>query len=395
MPKPRTIYDIEREFQQRLLRQERRAASQMVRTYQTAWKQLRKQIEGLQAEYDKAIAEGETVSQNWYYRSQRAREIERQIARELDKFSTWSEKLVSQEQKRIIEETLKHTDDMMILGIDERALRLNIMFNRINPRAIEAIVGTTSQNSPLFRLFRSLASEGSQSAINALRNGIALGYNPRKTARLVREALGTSLNRALTIARTETLRAQRIAANENYRANDNIVKGWRWSADVNSDRTCPACFAMHGTEHPLSENMESHPSCRCAAVSITFTYEELYERWGLNPDDGKRLDLIDNREAVYKKYNISNDKLRQFMNGEDAFKSLSPEEQRSILGNTRWLAWKDGKLEFSNFVKTTYSPEYGRGIALPSLQETLGSEMKQEYRELARWHVNNGWENTP
>lgn len=389
-----TIYDVEQAFQKRLLRNERRVASQMVRTYQAAWKRLKVQIDTLQAEYDKAIAEGEEVSQNWWYKRQRARELERQITAELNKFSQWADKLISQEQKRAIEETLDHTDDLMLLGLDERALRLNIMFNRINPRTIEAMAGITSRNSPLYRLFAKLAKEGAQSAIEALRTGITLGWNPRKTARLIRDALGTALNRALTIARTETLRAQRIAANENYRANDNIVKGWRWNSAADS-RTCPSCWAMHGTIHPLTENMESHVNCRCSASPETYTYEELYKRWGLNPEEGRKIDLMNDREEVYKKYNISPDKLRRAMGGEEAFRSLSEAEQRGILGNTRWLAWRDGKLSFGDFVKKTYDPEYGDGIGLPSLRETLGEETKREYRELAKWHVQNGWDVEP
>lgn len=282
-----TIYDVEQAFQKRLLRNERRVASQMVRAYQSAWKRIREQIGKLQAEYDKAISEGETVSSNWWYKQQRARELERQIVEELNKFSIWADKLVSDEQKRVIEETLAHTDEMMLLGLDERALRLNIMFNRINPRTIEAMVGLTQRQSPLYRLFMRLAREGAQNAIDALRNGITLGWNPRKIARLIRDALGTSLTRALTIARTETLRAQRIAAVENYRANDNVVKGWKWSASLDG-RTCPSCFAMHGTIHPLSEDMESHPNCRCSCSPQTFTYSELFERHGLNPEDRSR-----------------------------------------------------------------------------------------------------------
>lgn len=389
-----TIYDVEQAFQKRLLRNERRVASQMVRAYQMAWKRIREQLDGLQAEWELAEANGETVGANWYYRNQRARALEVQIKDELNKYSAWSEKVVSQEQSKVITETLNHTDDMMLLGLPERAARLNISFNRINPRAIEAIVGTTSQNSPIFRLFTKLSIEGAQSAINALRNGIALGWNPRKTARLIRNALGTALNRALTIARTETLRAQRIAANENYRANDGVVKGWRWSASLDG-RTCPSCWAMHGTIHPLSEDMESHPNCRCAAVPVQYSYEELYKRWGLNPEDGRKIDLMNNQEEVYKKYNISPDKLRRVMGGEEAFRSLSEAEQRGILGNTRWLAWRDGKLNFGDFVKKTYDPEYGRGIGLPSLRETLGEMMKQEYRDLAKWHVQNGWDIEP
>lgn len=43
--------------------------------------------------------------------------------------------------------------------------------------------------------------------------------------------------------------------------------------------------------------------------------------------------------------------------GEAYFRSLEPEEQRKILGNAKWLAWKEGKFEFDEIWKNTWSTE--------------------------------------
>ncbi|HNY84238.1 MAG TPA: phage minor head protein, partial [Anaerolineaceae bacterium] len=113
-------------------------------------------------------------------------------------------------------------------------------------------------DSPLRMLFRSFGAASAQMASDALIEGMILGYNPRKVAPMVRDALGIQLNRALTICRTEVLRAHREAAHQIYAENADVVKGWRWQAAL-SGNTCAVCISLHGREFPMSEKMSSHP----------------------------------------------------------------------------------------------------------------------------------------
>ncbi|HEX5083570.1 MAG TPA: minor capsid protein, partial [Blastocatellia bacterium] len=94
---------------------------------------------------------------------------------------------------------------------------------------------------------------------------MALGRNPRAIARQIREGLGGNMVRALTIARTETLRVYRQASLQNYQANSDIVAGYYWRSS-RSRRSCGACIALDGTFHPLDRPMRAHVRCRCTMI---------------------------------------------------------------------------------------------------------------------------------
>jgi len=110
--------------------------------------------------------------------------------------------------------------------------------------------------------------------MDALTRGLALGLGPEVIRRLIQQMMGMVLTRALRIARTEMLRAYREAARRNYQANSDVVKGWIWHSALN-ERTCAACWAMHGTVHRLEERLDDHVGGRCTAVPLTKTWAEL------------------------------------------------------------------------------------------------------------------------
>jgi len=245
------------------------------------------------------------------------------------------------------------------------------------------MVGMNQIDSPLRMLFRSFGAASAQMASDALIEGLILGYNPRKVAPMVRDALGIQLNRALTICRTEVLRAHREAAHQIYAENADVVKGWRWQAAL-SGNTCAVCISLHGREFPMSEKMSSHPNCRCCAAPITYSWEELGKRFGV--DWSGVDDAGPSFEELAKKYNMSPEQIARYRartgTGVDYFKSLTPEEQRKILGPAKWLAWKEGKFEFSSLAVKTWSPEWGEGKTAASLTELLGEKDAAYYKKL-------------
>lgn len=245
------------------------------------------------------------------------------------------------------------------------------------------MVGMNQIDSPLRMLFRSFGAASAQMASDALIEGLILGYNPRKVAPMVRDALGIQLNRALTICRTEVLRAHREAAHQIYAENADVVKGWRWQAAL-SGNTCAVCISLHGREFPMSEKMSSHPNCRCCAAPITYSWEELGKRFGV--DWSGVDDAGPSFEELAKKYNMSPEQIARYRartgTGVDYFKSLTPEEQIRIIGKGRWTAWKDGIIKFDEIVKETWSPEWGAGKTIISLKEVLDPEQIQRYQKL-------------
>jgi SPP1 gp7 family putative phage head morphogenesis protein len=381
-----TIYDAVGEFQERLLRNERRAAAQMVRVYADSWKRIRKKLERLQTEYERAQSQGQDVGLGWLYQQQRLSSMQALVAKELAHFAKYAEGSVSAQQARVIAESLQFSRDMTILSLGaEYDGQGRFAVKTLHKGAIEALIGATQQGSALDRLFRQIREDGAKAAEDALVQGIVLGYNPRKIAPLIRDALGVQLNRALTISRTEVMRAQRVATAENYKQNADVVKGWRWQAALTGN-TCPVCISLHGSEHPLSETMSSHPNCRCTSTAITKSWEELGAEYGVDFSGVEKAGP--SFADVAKKYGITPEQQRTYANrklsGEAYFRSLSAEEQRAILGPSKWLAWKDGKFGFDALSRKTYSAVWGEGVRQASLVELLGEAEAKRYMAMAK-----------
>ncbi|MEL7645414.1 MAG: phage minor head protein [Anaerolineaceae bacterium] len=222
--------------------------------------------------------------------------------------------------------------------------------------------------------------------------GIVLGYNPRKIAPMIRDALGIQLNRALTISRTEAMRAQRAAATESFKVNADVLKGWRWQVAM-SGNTCPVCISMHGSIHPVEERMESHPNCRCSPVPLTKSWEELGAELGVDFSGVEKAGPT--LEEIAKKYNLIPEQKRSYarqnITGEAYFRSLSAEEQCKVLGSSKWLAWKEGKFESAQLAKKTYSPVWEAGRGAKNLNELLREQDAEKYKRLAQWNHSENW----
>lgn len=74
--------------------------------------------------------------------------------------------------------------------------------------------------------------------------------------------------RALNVAATETLDAYRAASGYVHEVNAEAIAGWLWVCALDR-RSCPSCWAMHDTLHPLREpGPQGHPNCRCARAPL-------------------------------------------------------------------------------------------------------------------------------
>jgi SPP1 gp7 family putative phage head morphogenesis protein len=136
-----------------------------------------------------------------------------------------------------------------------------------------ALVAAELVLSPALRqILASLASDAAQGMADALVRGVLSGQNPRQIARLVAAQSRVALRRALTIARTETLRAYRETSRRAYR--ESGVTEWIWYAHL-GPRTCAVCIAMHGTRYPVTESLRSHPNCRCAMLPVVAGVPEI------------------------------------------------------------------------------------------------------------------------
>ena len=176
----------------------------------------------------------------------------------------------------------------------------------------------------------------------ALQEGITVGENPRVIARRMRDSLGGSLQRSLTIARTETLRVYREASRQVYQAApQGLIKGWKWVAACDLT-TCPACWANHGRTFPLSMPMPAHPNCRCTMAPATASWEEL--GFGSTPKDV------------------------QVPMGKDMFRKLPEGDKARILGPKRYKAYKTGGATLEDMAGLRKHPYFGDSVQVNSLR---------------------------
>lgn len=342
---PSELEDAIERHRQALLRRERAAASQMVRAYGDAWQRLRRDIMRADAN---AVWRASTETERERYLYQHWQAIRPQIASELRRFAAFATESVVQSQRAAISAALADSEEAIALT----APNIRSGFGRINRAAVENIIGAASDGSPLRALFDGIGSGIADDMASTLARGVALGWGPRFTARELRASFGLGLTRALVIARTETLRAYNEATHRNYLNHSDVITGWVWFASLNA-RTCASCWAMHGSIHPLSERIDDHPCGRCTKVPIVSERANNYGR-----------------------------------TGPEVFATLTEQEQRGILGNGMYEAWRDGAVTMTpagqrSIVGRRNDPQWGTMRYARSLRSIVGAEEAQRYIALA------------
>lgn len=328
------ILDIADEFRRAILRRERKSAARLVAAYDRAWLRIKKQLDALTADIAEARAKGEIVNQFWLARQVRYFELLRQVTEELRKFEDVAESTIKRQQLAAVKAGLANSTTLMQTAASEAGI--SATFNRLPVAAVENMVGTLSNGSPLRTLLDQLPRAGRKIVEDGLIQGVALGWNPAKTARAIREGLDGNRTRALTIARTETLRVFRNASLQNYRANPETVRGWVWRSS-RSRRCCGACIALDGKFFPLTQPTRNHVRCRCTLLPSTRT---------LNVDSGV-----------------------------DWFEKQPAEVQRAILGTDKgYELYRRGELKLEDFVGLKRDPRWGETYHQLSVKRAVNGE---------------------
>lgn len=350
------IYDLLDKFRRRLLRGERQAASELVRAYGGIWGRLNREILDLVGEYNRSG--GQASGTGWFARWERATALQRQAEEELGRLAGLLGRTVEEQGRAAAAQGAEDGVELMGEALGPAPAGAVLGFNRLPVGAIENLVGAgRAAGSPLRDLLEGLPEEGGKIVYEGLLTGLAMGQGARVVARNIRRGLGGQLGRALTIARTETIRAYREATHQTYLANQDIVKGWIWRSARNV-RTCASCWAMDGTEHTLEERLDDHPNGRCFEVPKTKTWAE--------------LGFAGVPERVSK-----------VGTGAEAFGRLPEADKLRVLGPAKYAALREGKIKLGDLVGLRVDPRWGSIRAERSLKD-LGEDAGkwlQRYQE--------------
>ena len=163
-----------------------------------------------------------------------------------------------------------------------------------------------------------------------------MGLNPKAIAARITKKLGMGLTDSLRMMRTVQIYSYREANRASYIANDDVVQGWIWYADI--ARACPACIAQHGSFHKLDERLNDHHNGRCTMLPLTIGRKNTVE------------------------------------SGEDWFAKQDEITQQRILGKEKYQAWKGGAFSFGELATTHNDAVYGDMTTTAPLWQLLGAE---------------------
>lgn len=282
---------------------------------------------------------GQPVKPTWLNQQERYLELQSKYAQALREFGADAAALLSPAAQEAVRVATAHTQaeadalagrgpGLVVPGFDSAT------WSVVNRAAVEhALAMFEREASPLRAILeRDLSAAGVAAFQSVWAQGVALGWNPNRIASVASRAVANlTLGRAQLIARTEFHRAYRSAKQQQFDRSP-VIDAWIWRCAVDR-RSCAVCFAMHGTEHPTSETMVSHPNCRCAAIPKTKDWREL------------GLPIPTDTRAVVQ-------------SGEDLFRKLPVSEQRRLLGPTRLRQYQEGA-SLSSFLGTSTHPIWG------------------------------------
>jgi len=273
--------------------------------------------------------QGKTVSRSSIYQLEQYRDLLAQVKTEVNRYNRFAAEQISQAQRCYGLDGIDYTAQT-IMAVYADARRHPEPFMRLPEKAIETMIGLAGDGTPLNKLLMADYQKTVLRMTQTLIDNTALGINPRITAKQMAVDMSGNLQRTLTIARTEQIRAFRIASTMSAKESG-VVSGWIWRSAL-QDRTCIACLAMDGTEHGLDEELNDHPGGRCL-----------------------------------KQWIVKGMPTLQAQSGQEWFNGLGTEKKKDILGQQKYEAWSSGAVKFQDFAAITHSDVWGSSVKVAAV----------------------------
>ena len=339
MPDPAVVVAM-RDFKAGLLAQEAVQMQEMAARWVIIERRLEADILALAEEVAAMRQAGQAVSVGKLYRLDRYKKLLVQTNNEMLGYVKYLDGRIAEAQARMAQLGISNAAQAIRYAAWPQVIQA---FDVLPISAVEYMVGNAANGAPLGELLKQRMIRDAEGNVlpgvwdrltTTLINGTGLGWNPRKTARVMRDDLAQGLDKALVISRTETLRVYRQASVEQYKASGVVNAQKRISA--RDDRVCPACLMADGEILGLDETMYDHPSGRCATIP-----------W---------LDGMP--EPTWE-------------SPEDWFMGQGADTQRKILGPGRFDAWQNNEFQLSDLVTVTHDETWGKGLTPTPLKDLV------------------------
>lgn len=298
--------------------------------YKAIYARLQGDIDALLLAIEKAGA----TSRGQIVRLAQYKRLMEDVERELIKYAAYVETEIGAAARASMAMASADAQKVMNLLLEGTGINADVI-KILYPEAIERLLGYLEPGGALMKRLEELVPFTAQRISDAIITNVGIGKNPLKIASILTDKFGMALTDSMRMMRTVQLYSYREASRANYLANTEVVRGWVWYAELD-ETTCASCIAMHGTFHELTETLDDHHNGRCTMLPVTYSMENPVQQ-----------------------------------SGEDWFKEQSEATQRSIFGDSKFEAWKDGKFEFSALSTTHQDDVYGQMRSETPLQDLV------------------------
>lgn len=309
-------------------------ARDLVSAWIDAWDEISPDLTGVLLDM---LVAGDRVTRTQLLRSTRLRKALAGIADHLDTLATDAGVRITSDLQAVIDAAGGAQASVIDSQLPPNAPELVDLdaWSKVDERQVAAIVERSTEQ--ITSRTKPLSAEAYDAVRRELIRGVASGSNPRETARRIvaraERRFNGGLNRALTIARTETLSAHREAARLGRAQHTDVLAGWRWVTALDT-RTCPACIAKHGEVFAAdASGPDGHPNCRCSAAPLTKSWAEL----GFE-DLEEPADLLPNARAW--------------------FDGLPEADQVAIMGRQRLDLLRAGDVGWDDLATLRHNPDW-------------------------------------
>lgn len=327
---------------------EQQRVAEIVRSYQQVATRLAADLKLLVDVIDRATQGGVEVRPGWLFAQHRYQQLITDLADHTDRFLADAAIVVTGGQRTTVTEALEDGKRLarLALGPAPRDVLLSVTgaWDRMPTAALDTFIGRATDGSAIGDVLAELSPLAPRKVKDTLAYGVAAGKNPRVIAREVQAVAQVTRQRALVVARTEMVQAHRQATTETWKQTG-IVQTWTWRC-ARDRRTCAACWAMDGSEHPIAEQMGSHPQCRCSRIPRTRSWSEL------------GFPGVPDRRPVLPA-------------ASEAFAALPEADRLAVLGRAKLDAYNAGDLTLADLVRPTHSERWGKGIRSATVAEAL------------------------
>lgn len=329
------VLDLLAAYRTRALARDAITARDLTRRWLRIEDALKGEIEALAHEVAALVAAGAKPTAGQLWQLERMRSLLAQTQTQQKAFGQYAAGLISREQYVAAAEGIAYGADS--IGAVMASAGIEASFTALPVEAVQAMIGFTAEGTPLAQLLTASYPETVTQITDALVRSITMGTNPRQTARAIREAMAGNLQRALVVARTEELRALRVANVRQYQASG-VVSGYRRHA-ARQGRTCLACLLLDNSYYSVMEQFSDHPNGRC------FCLPELSGIESPITQTGTEWFLAQNAEA-----------------------------QRVIMGDGHYQAWQRGEFRLEDAARMHEDAVWGEAPQVVPLRELVGQQ---------------------